>query len=216
MENIEVIHWCLEHLNYWTVFLLMAIESSFIPFPSEVIIPPAAYMSAQGEMSPIGVMVAGIAGSLVGALVNYYLAYFLGRPLVYSCVRHKVGRLLLLSESKIKKAELYFDRKGALSTFIGRLIPGIRQLISIPAGLSRMNIGIFLFYTALGSGLWIAVLFALGWWAQSIPSINSSEKLVTWVSHYSHIIGYSILAIVALFIVIAIIRNNLRRKKNNK
>ena len=146
--------WFFEHLNYWTVFLLMTIESSFIPFPSEVVVPPAAFLAAtDGQMSVVGVLFFATSGAIVGALINYYLAMWLGRPIVYRFASSRVGRMLLLSPEKLDRANEYFVRKGAVSTFVGRLVPGIRQLISIPAGLARMPLGAFVGYTALGLSL---------------------------------------------------------------
>ena len=152
MQDLSFIAWCLEHLNYGTIFLLMTIESSFIPFPSEVVVPPAGYLARAGELSSWGVVLASSLGAIAGALINYLLALWLGRPLVYRFVNSRLGHALLLSEAKLIKAEQYFDKRGAISTFIGRLLPGIRQLISIPAGLAKMPLATFLFYTLLGAG----------------------------------------------------------------
>ena len=141
MEFIQpVLDWYMANLNYFTVALLMVIESSFIPFPSEVVIPFAAYKAAQGNMNFFGVILAGTVGALVGALLNYYLAKYLGRIIIYRLADSKMGRLLLLSKEKIVHAENYFLKNGKTSTFIGRLVPAVRQLISIPAGLANMNI----------------------------------------------------------------------------
>lgn len=208
-----VLAWFLENLNFWSIFLLMAIESSFIPFPSEIVVPPAAYMAAQGELDGFGVILAAVLGSLVGALVNYALAYYLGRPLVYSFVRSRLGKVLLLSEDKLVKSEEYFDKKGAISTFVGRLIPGIRQLISIPAGLAKMRMPPFILYTMLGAGLWSCVLFWLGWSAASIPGLDTTEKLVDWVSKYSHWIGYGILLVVVVVVAIKFLKHRQKLKK---
>lgn len=209
-----ILSWFLENLSFWSIFVLMTIESSFIPFPSEVVVPPAAYLVAQGQLDGFGVILSAVLGSLVGALINYALAYYLGRPLIYACVKSKLGKMLLLSEEKLVKSEEYFDKKGAISTFIGRLIPGIRQFISIPAGLSKMHMTPFILYTLLGAGIWTCILFWLGWWAASIPEIDSSEKLIEWVSKYSHWIGYGILLLVALFIGIKFMQH-LRKHKSN-
>jgi len=150
-------------LDYWGVFFLMVIESSFIPFPSELVIPPAAYLASQGQMSLFLVIFFGTLGSLVGALINYFLALHLGKPLVYSLVGQKWAKFLLLSESKLKKAEGYFLKYGSLSTFVGRLIPGIRQLISLPAGFVKMDLWKFSLFTTLGAGIWITALSLLGY-----------------------------------------------------
>lgn len=150
-------------IGYSGIVLLMAVESSFIPFPSEVIIPPAAFLAAQGKINIYLVIASGITGSLIGTLVNYFLALTLGRSVIYSLARSRAARALLINEKKIKKAEDYFLRYGNWATFFGRLIPAVRQLISLPAGFARMNLGNFLFYTFLGSGLWIVILAVLGY-----------------------------------------------------
>lgn len=153
----------LGNLDYSSVFLLMALESSFIPFPSEVIVPPAAYLASKGSLNFFLVIIVGSLGSLVGAIINYFIAYFLGRPLVYRIVDHRISKILLINSSKVEKAENFFLRYGALSTFMGRLVPGVRQLISLPAGFSKMNFKEFCLYTVLGAGLWVTILAALGY-----------------------------------------------------
>lgn len=178
----------------------MAIESSFIPFPSEVVVPPAAYKAAGGEMNVVLVVVAATAGALIGSLVNYALAYFIGRPIIYRFANSRLGHMLLLSEDKIETAEKYFDRHGAASTFFGRLIPAVRQLISIPAGLARMNMAKFLLYTTLGAGIWNTILAAIGYY---LHSVVSEEELAAKVSEYSHELNMIIL--VAAAIVLAYI-----------
>ena len=153
MESVAFIQWCLDHLNYWTITLLMAIESSFIPFPSEVVVPPAAYKAAGGnsDLNVFLVVIFATIGANIGAIINYYIAYFVGRPLVYKFANSRFGHMCLIDEAKVQNAEHYFDKHGALSTFIGRLIPAVRQLISIPAGLAKMKLSTFLLYTTLGS-----------------------------------------------------------------
>jgi len=150
-------------IGYWGIVLLMAIESSFIPFPSEIVIPPAAYLAALGEMDIFLVILSGVAGSLIGALFNYYLALTLGRKVIFALADSKLAKYFLIDKGKIEKAEEYFLRYGNLSTLIGRLVPAIRQLISIPAGFSRMNLRNFLLFTTLGSSLWITILAILGY-----------------------------------------------------
>ena len=151
------------NLGYPGIVLLMAIESSFIPFPSEVVIPPAAYLASQGEMNIFLVVLSGILGSLIGATFNYFLAMWLGRGLVYSLSRTRIAKMLLLSEAQIKISEDLFLKFGNLSTFWGRLIPAVRQLISLPAGFSKMPFKNFIFFTFLGSGLWTVILAVLGY-----------------------------------------------------
>lgn len=195
------IAWYLAHINYATIFLLMTIESSFIPFPSEVVVPPAAYLAAQGELNGTLVLLVATLGAICGAFINYFLALWLGRPLVHKFAASKVGRMLLLSEEKITRAEAYFDRKGVLSTFVGRLMPGIRQLISIPAGLARMRLIPFVLYTALGAGIWNTVLYFLGHFVSKVPGIETTEQLIDKVTIYSHEIGVGIIILFHLFII---------------
>ena len=176
MESVAFIQWCLDHLNYWTITLLMTIESSFIPFPSEVVIPPAAYKAAvNDELNIYLVILFATIGANIGALINYFLAKWLGRPIVYKFANSRFGHMCLIDEAKVRNAETYFDKHGALSTFIGRLIPAVRQLISIPAGLARMKLTTFLLYTTLGAGLWNAILAIIGYHLSKVPDILESE-----------------------------------------
>ncbi len=182
MESIPFIAWCIEHLNYWVITLLMAIESSFIPFPSEVVVPPAAYKAATtGELNVYAVVFFATIGALIGAVFNYYLSLWLGRPLIYKFANSRLGHMCLINQEKVEKAERYFDDHGGVATFFGRLIPAIRQLISIPAGLSRMHMGRFLFYTTLGAGFWNAILAFMGWYI----GVNYSGQLEQKVAEYS-------------------------------
>ena len=191
----KVITWYNNHLNYGTVTMLMAIESSFIPFPSEVIVPPAAYQACNSDnpalyktdskvLNVILVILFASLGALVGALVNYFLVMVLGRPIVYWFADSKVGHLLMLNSQKIKKAEDYFIENGKSSTLIGRLIPAIRQLISIPAGLAKMNIGVFMLFTTIGATIWNTILAFLGYFAHGqqdlIEEYNSELKIALW------------------------------------
>lgn len=189
MESVSFIQWCLDNLNYWTITLLMTIESSFIPFPSEVVVPPAAYKAAGGnsDLNVYLVVLFATIGANIGALINYYLAYFVGRPIVYKFANSRFGHMCLIDEDKVKHAEAYFDKHGALSTFVGRLIPAVRQLISIPAGLAKMKMSTFLLYTTLGAGIWNAILAAIGYYLQSIVP---EDQLMATVNEYSHEIGY--------------------------
>jgi len=153
--------------GYLGIFLLMAVESSFIPFPSEIILIPAGYLASKGDMSLGMIMGSALSGSLVGAFINYYLALLLGRKIL-----KRYGKYFFISENALLKMDNYFDKHGAISTFIGRLIPGIRQLISIPAGLSRMNLVVFSIYTALGAGIWALILTLLGYF------IGENQELI--------------------------------------
>lgn len=212
----QLIQFCLDNLNYFTITLFMAIESSFIPFPSEVVVPPAAWKAATGgDLNVVLVVLFATLGAIIGALINYYLAVWLGRPIVYKFANSRFGHLCLIDEQKVKYAERYFQEKGAVSTFVGRLVPAVRQLISIPAGLARMDIKRFLLFTALGAGAWNVVLAFLGWHMAKIPGIKTQEQLIENVSKYSHEIGYCIAGVVALAIIYLIIKSRLKKNKKN-
>lgn len=173
---------------YLLVFIFMIIESSFIPFPSEVIVPPAAYLACtKGDVNIVAVVVIATAGAIAGALINYYLSVWIGRPIVYKFANSRFGHACLINEDKVRHAEEYFDRHGAISTFIGRLIPAVRQLISIPAGLARMNIGKFIIFTGLGAVVWNCVLAALGYW---LGTIVPQEQLFAKVEEYNDYLTY--------------------------
>ena len=160
----SVFEWYMANLNYFTVALLMAIESTFLPMPSEIVIPFAAYKAGQGELNVFLVVLFGTIGALCGSLINYALAYYLGRPVVYRLAESKFGKVFLLSREKVQHAENYFLKNGKTSTFIGRLVPGIRHLISIPAGLARMNLRDFIIYTFVGAGIWNIILAMIGYY----------------------------------------------------
>jgi membrane protein DedA with SNARE-associated domain len=194
--------WYMANLNYFTVALLMAIESTFLPLPSEVVIPFAAYKAAQGQLNVFGVVIFGTFGALCGSLINYFLAKYLGRPLVYKFADSGIGRLFLLSKEKIEHAENYFIRNGKSSTFIGRLVPGIRHLISIPAGLAKMNLRDFILYTFVGAGIWNIILAVIGFYLYEIR-----EQIFPYL-------GYILLALGAGFVVYLII--NARKNRNRK
>lgn len=199
MESVAFIQWCLDHLNYWTITLLMAIESSFIPFPSEVVVPPAAYKAAgaASELNVILVVLFASLGAILGSLINYAIAFFLGRPIIYKFANSRIGHMCLLDEEKVKTAENYFNRHGAVATFTGRLIPAVRQLISLPAGLARMGLGKFVLFTALGAGIWNAVLATLGYY---LASVLPEDQLMETVTRYSHEISYGIVGVVVFVI----------------
>ncbi len=196
-----------EHMNYFYVFLFMTIESSFIPFPSEIVVPPAAFIArVDGTMSLTGIALASTAGALCGSLVNYYLAVWIGRPIVYAFARSRAGAVCMLSPEKVEQAEVYFDKHGAASTFIGRLIPGIRQLISIPAGLARMNMARFCLFTTLGAGIWNLVLCWLGWFLGGFVSKEDLFNKIEQYNAYLSWVGYGIGIVCLLFILWQLIK----------
>lgn len=198
-----VIDWYMLNISYLTIFLLMAIEGSFIPFPSEVVIPPAAWKAAQGDLNIFLVVITGTLGALAGSLINYYLSYYLGRKLVYAFADTRIAHLLLITPEKIEKAEHYFVNHGKSSTFIGRLVPGVRQLISIPAGLAKMPMKDFLIYTVLGAGIWNTILAALGYF------LYSQQELLTL---YYHELSYAMLVLGVIFVAY-LVYNNFKKKK---
>lgn len=209
--------WFVENANYWFVFIFMVVESSFIPFPSEVVVPPAAYLActntgAGSDMNIFLVVLIATLGALVGAFINYYIALWIGRPVVYSFVESRVGHALMLNKEKVEKAEAYFDKHGAVSTFVGRLIPAIRQLISIPAGIARMNVGQFAIFTFLGAMVWNGVLGGLGYWLAQTVSPNQLFEKVEEYNSYLTWIGYGI----ALICVAFILWNAFKPKKDAK
>jgi len=201
-----VVDWYMANLNYFTVFLLMVIESSFIPFPSEVVVPFAAYKAADGGLNVFLVVVAATLGAMVGALVNYYLAKYLGRPLVYKFADSKMGRMLLLSEEKVDHAEDYFKRYGNSSTFIGRLVPAVRQLISIPAGLARMNMRNFLIFTTAGAGLWNIILAVVGYYAYELK-----DKILPYLDEALYALGAAFI----IYLIVKAVRNRKKKKENS-
>lgn len=182
-----------EQLDYWNITLLMTIESSFVPFPSELVIPPAAYLAQQGKLSLVLVIVFGILGSLLGALINYVLALSLGRKILYKLAKTKVARSLLINEDKLKKSEQYFLKHGERSTFFGRLIPVIRQLISIPAGVAKMNIFKFCLYTFLGSSIWVIILALTGYY------FAKQQALI--FLYYKEIVFFALVIVLAVMLI---------------
>lgn len=203
--------WFVDNASYLFVFVFMVIESSFVPFPSEVVVPPAAYLACtKGDMNIFLVVLFATLGAIVGALINYYLSLWIGRPLVYKFADSRLGHACLIDRAKVDKAERYFDRHGAISTFIGRLIPAVRQLISIPAGLSRMNIGVFVVFTGLGALVWNGVLAALGWWLSTVVSLDQLFGKVEEYNTYLSAAGLVIGAVCVAFILYRM----LSQKKN--
>lgn len=214
MDFAQLIEWYLENINYWTIAILMAIESSFIPFPSEVVVPPAAYKAAEAgsDLNLVMVFISATIGALIGALVNYALAYYLGRPIIYKLAESRFGHAMLLSADKVRHAEEYFNRHGAVSTIIGRLVPAVRQLISLPAGLAKMPMGKFILYTCIGAGAWNLILLFLGWW---LHSIVPQDELIETVNKYSHEIGL-VFIVVAVCIVAYLAYQSFKKKKDSK
>ena len=202
--------WYEENMNYYTIAALMAVESSFIPFPSEIVIPPAAYIASKegSSLNIYLVVLFGTLGALIGALINYFLALWLGRPIMYKFADSKIGHLCLLSKEKIQVAEDYFVKHGKISTLIGRLIPAVRQLISIPAGLAKMNLISFCLFTALGAGAWNCVLALLGYIAQGQQDL---------IEAYSHELSVVIMALFALLVIYFVIKTYVKknREKHN-
>jgi membrane protein DedA with SNARE-associated domain len=185
----NVFEWYMANLNYWTIFLLMAIESSFIPFPSEIVVPFAAWKAAEGTLSLAGVMLASTAGAMAGAVFNYYLALWLGRPVLYRLADTRWAHFLLIDRTNIEKAENYFVKHGKSSTFIGRLVPAVRQLISLPAGLARMKVGTFLLFTFLGAGIWNLILALIGYFAYDMR-----DHILPYLDYVMYAVGALFLA----------------------
>jgi len=192
-------------MGYTGIIVLMTIESSFIPFPSEIVIPPAAYLASKGDMNFFLVILSGVVGSILGALVNYYLALYLGRAVIYKLADTKIMHLMMIDKNKIQQSEEYFRKYGNMSTFIGRLIPAVRQLISIPAGLAKMNMKMFLFYTAIGSAIWNTILALLGYY------FGENEQL--FKQYYSEIKYIIIFLFASLIIFLAFKAYKNKKKK---
>ncbi len=187
-------------MGYTGIVVFMLLESSFFPFPSEIVMIPAGVLAAQGHMDPWIATSMGIFGSLLGALLNYYLAVWMGKPLL-----HKYGKYLLMKPERLEKMEKFFYRHGEISTFTGRLIPGVRQYISFPAGLSRMHIGKFLFFTGLGAGIWVCILVWIGFVAgKQLEHIDAESVKALWKQYSTEIslglLGFCIV-LIALYIL---------------
>ena len=203
----RVTSWYMDNMNYGTVALLMTVESScFIPFPSEVVVPPAAYKACQddSDLNIILVVVFATIGALLGALINYYFAYWLGRPIIYKFAGSRLGRICLLSPEKVQKAENYFVKYGNSTTFICRLIPGIRQVISVPAGLSKMRILPFIIYTTIGAGIWNVILAVIGYLA------HGKEDMI---HQYSKEIAYIMIVLGVLFVLYLVYNGFIKKRK---
>jgi membrane protein DedA with SNARE-associated domain len=196
--------WYMSPINYGTITLLMTIESSFVPLPSEIVIPPAIWKALDGSMNVYLVVIFGTLGAVIGACVNYFLSLFIGRIIVYRLADTKVARLMFINSAKVQKAEDYFLKNGNSSTFIGRLIPGIRHLISIPAGLSKMNIKKFVIYTFLGAFIWNITLSILSFFAYTQREL---------LKQYMKEISLALVGLGILFVIYLIIQNWRKRTK---
>ena len=202
----------LSNLNYATVFFLMLLESTVIPVPSELVVSPAAYHAAGGHLNVFLVILFATIGADAGATINYVAGYYLGRPIIYRFANSRLGHLCLLNQQKVEKSEKYFYDHGVVATLTGRLIPGIRHLISIPAGLSKMPYWKFLFYTTLGAGLWNCILAALGWYLHTfVPEDQLNDQIL----RYGDYIKWGIIAIVLLAIVYLVARHYIRNKRRS-
>ena len=201
----QIVIWIVDTVSLWGypgIIVLMFLESSFFPFPSEVVIPPAGYLASQGEMSLSLVIAAGITGSLLGACFNYWLAVKWGRPLF-----ERYGRYVLLTPAALEKSEKFFARHGHISTFVGRLLPGIRQYISLPAGLARMNLPLFITFTTLGAGIWVVVLALTGY------LIGNNQELIGQYLHQI-MIGIAFLCLVLIVGYVFFSKKRLKRQTN--
>ncbi len=198
------------NLNYGTILFLMLLESTVVPVPSELVVAPAAYHAAGGNLNILLVIIAATIGADLGASINYAAGYWLGRPVIYRFANSRWGKLCLLNQQKVEQSEQYFNNHGMVATITGRLIPGIRHLISIPAGLSKMNYWKFLLYTTLGAGAWNIILAALGWWFHSfVPEDQLTDKIV----EYGDYIKWGIIALVVLAAVYFALKYFLRKKQ---
>lgn len=209
-----IITWYLDHINYLTITILMAIESTFVPLPSELVLPPAAWKAFHGELNLGLIVLFSSLGCVLGALINYTLSFYLGRKIIYHLADSKVAKVFFVTKEKIENAEEYFRRNGNTSTFIGRLIPGIRHLISIPAGLAKMDLKKFILFTLIGSALWNTVLTAIGYFiSYSFPEMKSAADISAKATEYSHEISYITIGLGIIFVIYLIIKNKKKKKK---
>ena len=206
----SILSYLLNNLNYFTVWFLMLLESTVIPVPSELVVSPAAYHAAGGNLNIWLVILLATVGADCGATINYVVGYYLGRPIIYRFAESKWGKLCLLNRQKVEKSEAYFNNHGMVATITGRLIPGIRHLISIPAGLAKMHYGKFLLYTTIGAGVWNCIL--LGWY---LYSIVPEDKLGEAIESYSEYIKYAIIGALVLAIAYFALRKTIKLYKKN-
>ena len=193
----------LGNLNYGTIFILMLLESTVIPVPSELVVAPAAYHAASGSLNVVLVVLFATIGADVGASINYFVALYVGRPVIYRFANSRWGKMCLLNQEKVEKSERYFDEHGIVATLTGRLIPGIRHLISLPAGLARMNYWKFLLYTTIGAGAWHTILAAMGWY---LHAVVPEDQLESTIERYNHYIVIAIVALVVLAVGYVVVK----------
>jgi membrane protein DedA with SNARE-associated domain len=205
MEFIQqVIDWYMQNTGYLTVFLLMMIESTVLPMPSELVIPPAAYLAARGDLNIFLVILSGTSGALAGSLINYLVSYTLGRKIVYALADTRLAHLMLVTREKVEKAEQFFIRNGKSSTLIGRLVPGVRHLISIPAGLAKMPLQTFMLWTFIGAGIWNIILALLGYFFYSQQDL---------LKKYYHELWWGVMIIGALFVTYLVVKGVRKRRQ---
>ncbi|MDY4409806.1 MAG: DedA family protein [Prevotella sp.] len=206
----DILSTLLNNLNYYTIFILMLLESTVIPVPSELVVAPAAYHAAAGNLHVVLVILAATLGADIGASINYLAGYYLGRPIIYRFANSHIGHLCLLSQKKVEKSETYFNDHGMVATITGRLIPGIRHLISIPAGLAKMSYWRFLLYTTIGAGCWHTILALLGWYLHSfVPEDQLDEAIL----QYGEYIKVVIMVLVAIALVYFLAKWLIKRRR---
>lgn len=206
----NIISTLLGNLNYGTILLLMLLESTVVPVPSELVVAPAAYHAAGGHLNVFLVILFATIGADLGASINYFVALYVGRPVIYRFANSKWGKMCLLNQEKVEKSERYFDDHGIVATLTGRLIPGIRHLISIPAGLARMNYWKFLLYTTIGAGVWHSVLAAMGYY---LHAFVPEDQLESTIKQYNHYIVGAIIGIVGVAIVYFLVKHYCKKSK---
>ena len=199
----------LGNLNYGTILFLMLLESTVVPVPSEFVVTPAAYHAASGQLDVWLVILFATIGADLGASINYFVALYVGRPVIYKFANSKWGKMCLLNQEKVEKSERYFDDHGIVATLTGRLIPGIRHLISIPAGLAKMNYWKFLLYTTIGAGCWHAILAGLGWY---LHTIVPEEQLNDKIEEYAEYIKIGIVALVVIAVAYFVVKQMMKKK----
>ena len=201
----------LNNLNYPAIFILMLLESTVVPVPSELVVAPAAYHAAGGHLNIVLVILFATLGANIGASINYFVALYVGRPVIYRFANSRWGKLCLLNQQKVEKSERYFDNHGVIATLTGRLIPGIRHLISLPAGLARMNYWKFLLYTTIGAGAWHTILAAMGWYLHTAMGDINDADLKNILGQYNHYIVIAIVTIVVAILIYFIVKHLMKK-----